>query len=101
MTERWPLGRKEMHPTHGKQAHYHRALIANPVNDLRRRYGENKICSKEGKLNQHDLRVIQVENRLQVGDKNVIEAGEESPHEKQRSHYRQRRPVRGRMSQAR
>ena len=35
-------------------------------------------------------RVIQIENRFQVRDKNVIQAGKKAPHEKQRGHYRQR-----------
>jgi len=47
------------------------------------RYGEKKVCSKEGKLNEHDLFVIEVENRLQVRDKNVVEASEKAPHEEE------------------
>ena len=77
----------------GQQAHHHRPLITNPVDDLRRRYGENKICSKKGKLNEHNFFVIEVENRLQVRDKNVVETRQKAPHEKQRSHYRQRNSV--------
>jgi hypothetical protein len=74
---------------HGEQAHHHRALIANPVDNPRRRYREKKVCSKKGKLDQHDLFVIQVEDGLQMGDKNVIQASQESPHKKQRGYYRQ------------
>jgi hypothetical protein len=57
-------------------------LIADPIDDLGGGYGEKKIRSKEGKLNEHDLGVIQVKNRLQVRDENVVETSQKAPHKK-------------------
>ena len=84
---------KKRAQAHGEQTHDHRSLIADPVNDLGRRNGEKKIRSEERKLNQHDLRVIQIENRLQMRDKNIVETGQKAPHKKQCSHCHQRRGV--------
>ena len=59
------------------------AFVADPLNDFARRHGEQEIRRKEGKLHQHDLCVIEVENILQVRDQNVIQAGKKSPGKEQ------------------
>ena len=82
MTGRWCRHKQKCARAHGQQTYYHRALIADPVNDLSRWYGEKKIRSKEGKLNEHDLCVIQVEDWFQVRNENVIETSQKAPHKK-------------------
>src|SRR5271168_3548325 len=44
-------------------------------------------------LVQFDLGITEVKDRLQVGDQNVIQAGEKSPHEEQGCNDRQRARV--------
>src|SRR5579864_9010879 len=73
--------------THSEKPQHHRPLVANPVNDLRRRNGEDEIRPKKCELNQHHLLVIQVEDRFQVRHKNVVETGKKAPHEEERSYY--------------
>ena len=48
------------------------------------RDGHHRIGGKETELNQHRLNISQVENLLQMRDKDVVHAGNETHHEKQR-----------------
>jgi len=45
--------------------------------------GHDEVGGEEGELDHHRLRVVEVEDHLQVGNDDVIQAGDEPPHEKQ------------------
>ena len=56
---------------------------------------EQEICRKECKLDQAGPGVVQVKNRFEVGDENVVESSHKSPHEEQRRDDNQSGPSRG------
>src|SRR5579875_3846917 len=88
--ERWQAGsrNKQQRPQcHNKEAGDHCALIANPLHHLPRWHREYEIAGEKRKLHQHHFCVIQIEDRLEVGNQNVIQAGHEAPHKKQRRHH--------------
>ena len=69
---------------------HHGSLIADRVHDLRPRHREQEIGRKESELHQHDPRITQVKDRLQMWNQNVVQARQKSPHEEQRGDDRQR-----------
>src|SRR5438477_8061705 len=46
-------------------------------------------------MKQHHLEIVEIKNCFEVRDENVVEDGQESPHEKQGGHHRQRSLVCG------
>ncbi len=45
--------------------------------------GHHEVRTEETKLNQHGLRVVQLENVLQMGNQYIVEAANKPPHKKQ------------------
>ena len=52
-----------------------------PRHDLAGGQRHDEVRAEEGELHEHDVRVVQREDRLQVRDQDVVEAREEAPHE--------------------
>src|SRR6185312_9655879 len=44
---------------------------------------EDEVRHEEAELHQHRLRIVQVEDALQVRNQNVVEARQKSPHEEE------------------
>jgi hypothetical protein len=76
---------KQQRPySHRNKPDHHRFFVADPVDQFSRGQRKYEIRGKERKLDQHHFRVVQIENGLQMRDQNVVQRGEESPHEEQR-----------------
>jgi len=72
------------------QAHGDAALVANPAQQRAGGHGHHEVGGEEAKLDQHGLHIAQREHRLQVRDEDVIQRGDQAPHEKKRGQYRER-----------
>src|SRR6185312_8834688 len=59
------------------------------------RHAHQEIRTEKGELHQDRLGVVELEDRLQVRDQDVVEAGEEAPHEEDRGEHAQRQPAAG------
>ena len=68
---------------HDEQTDDHGLLVASPLDELASGEGEDEVGGEEGELHQHDLSVVELEDALEVGDEDVVETGEESPHEEE------------------
>ena len=81
--------------SHREKSGDHGPFVADPLHDLSHGNRKKKVCREKRELNEHDLRVAQVEDRLQVGNQNVVETGEKSPHKEQSRNDHQRALVGG------
>ena len=59
------------------------------------RHAHQEVRAEKGELHQDRLRVVELEDRLQVRDQDVVEAGQEAPHEEDRGEHAQRQPAAG------
>ena len=62
----------------------HAAFIADFFHQLAGGNRHQRIRGEEAELHQHGLRIAQVENAFQVGNQDIVHAGDEAHHEKQR-----------------
>ena len=69
------------------------ALVADALQQSAGRQGHHEIGREEAELDQHRLCVVEVEGAFQMRDQDVVEAGHEAPHEKQRGEEYQRHGV--------
>ena len=78
-------GRDEEQGAHGhdKESRDHGALVADPFDDLAGGLGEDEVGGEEGELDHHGLGEAELEDGFEMGDEDVVEAGEETPHEEE------------------
>ena len=62
----------------------HTAFIADFFHQFAGGNRHQSICGEEIKLHQHNLRKVQVENAFQVGNQDIVHAGDEAHREEQR-----------------
>jgi AraC-like DNA-binding protein len=83
---------------HDDQASDHRPLVADDIHELAAGIAENKVGREEGELHQHRLSIGEFEDALQVGNYDVVEAGQKTHDEEKRDcylykHYREQNAV--------
>ena len=90
------LGRTEHQAAHRGDAQPgdDAALVAQALQQPARRHRDQEIGREEAELDQHRLHIAQREHRLQVRDEDVVQRGDQTPHEEQRGQDRQRSGVR-------
>ena len=59
------------------------------------RHRHQEVRAEEGELHQHHLRIAELEAGLQVRDQDVVEAGQEAPHEEDRGQHAHRQRMGG------
>ncbi len=69
--------------SHDDEADDHGLFVAAPLDQLARGQSEDEIGREEGELDEEGLAVVQAEDSLKVRDEDVVETGEEAPHEKE------------------
>ena len=88
-------GRIEQRATDARdeQAEHDARLVSGALDQHARGHGHHEVGAEKAELDQHRLNVTQLERRPQVRDQDVVERGDQPPHEEQRRQHDQRTGV--------
>ena len=68
---------------HRDQPNRRAAHVAQALDQASGRRRDQEIGEKKGRLDQHDLRIVEVEQMLELGDQDVVETGDSTKDEKE------------------
>jgi hypothetical protein len=78
---------------HDAEAHHHGTLVADALDQLRRRNRGHEIRDEPDRLDQRGLRVIEVEYAPEMGQQRVVDDRDKAPHEEEACEQREGRAV--------
>src|SRR6185437_9935985 len=78
-----------------RQAGHDAFLVTERRHQPAGRHAHQEVGAEKGELHQHHFGVVELEARLQMRNQDVVEAGQEAPHEEDRGEHAQRQRVAG------